>query len=100
VGDPLSVSEESFSDGLLEYPQFTRPRVFEGYGVPSVLFSGNHGKIRLFRRYHTLLTTFLNRPELLAQANLGPMERRLLEKIKNRRYPYQRGWIKRERGEP
>jgi tRNA (guanine37-N1)-methyltransferase len=100
VGDPLSVSEESFSDGLLEYPQFTRPRVFEVYGVPSVLISGNHGKIRLFRRYHTLLTTFLNRPELLAQANLGPMERRLLEKIQNRRYPYQRGWIKRERGEP
>ena len=100
VGDPQSLSEESFCDGLLEYPQFTKPRMFEGYGVPRVLLSGNHGKIRLFRRYHAILTTFLNRPELLVQANLGTTERRLLEKIQNRRYPYQRGWIKKERGEP
>lgn len=98
VGHPLSLTEESFENGLLEYPQFTRPRTFQGYKVPSVLLSGHHEKIRAFRSYHALLTTFLNRPDLLTRKTLNVKERYFLEKIRNRRYPYIKSWIKKERG--
>ena len=50
LGQPASVAEESFADGLLEYPQFTKPPVFEGFSIPDVLLSGDHGKVAAWRR--------------------------------------------------
>ncbi len=60
-----SLSEESFSDGLLEYPQYTRPQVFEGRSVPEVLLRGNHQEIAKFRHAESLKKTKKNRPDLL-----------------------------------
>lgn len=62
-----SLEEESFSDGLLEYPQYTRPRVFRGSSVPEVLLSGNHEEIKKWRLKKRLQKTLLNRPDLLAK---------------------------------
>jgi len=77
--DPSSAEEESFTDGLLEYPQYTRPPDFEGKGVPSVLLSGHHEMIRLWRRRQSLLRTWVRRPDLLKGVALSQEERRLLE---------------------
>ena len=63
-----SLAEESFSDLLLEYPQYTRPPVYEGMEVPEVLISGNHEKIRKWRLKKRIQRTFLNRPDLIADA--------------------------------
>lgn len=86
LGDPGSAGHESFaaeSDlvrGLLEYPQYTRPRVFRGMAVPEVLLSGNHGAIAAWRREQSLRLTLERRPELLAGASLSPEERELVER--------------------
>ena len=70
---------ESFSnDGLLEYPQYTRPRVFEDMEVPEVLLNGDHKKISQWRREQALLATARMRPDLLAAASITPAERRWL----------------------
>ncbi len=71
--------EESFSDSLLEYPQYTRPADFRGWKVPEVLLSGHHGRVREWRRKQSLLRTFFRRPDLLEKANLTPGERELIE---------------------
>lgn len=63
-----SLAEESFSDLLLEYPQYTRPPVYKGMEVPEVLISGNHEKIRKWRLKKRIQKTFLNRPDLIADA--------------------------------
>ena len=76
-----SVAVESFSDGLLEYPQYTRPPSFEGANVPSVLVSGHHGDVRRWRLRHALARTLQRRPDLLEGRNLTPEERSLLEEI-------------------
>lgn len=60
-----SLMEESFADGILEYPQYTRPRQYEGMDVPEVLVSGDHGRIKEWRHKHALQRTLKNRPELL-----------------------------------
>lgn len=73
-----SVQDESFSDGLLEFPQYTRPADFRGLQVPPVLLSGNHERIRLWRREQALLRTLRCRPELLRKVELTPAERELL----------------------
>ena len=65
-----SLDEESFSDGLLEYPQYTRPPVYKDMEVPDVLLSGNHEKIRKWRLKKRLEKTLANRPDLIAQARL------------------------------
>jgi tRNA (guanine37-N1)-methyltransferase len=65
VGDEESVKSESFSDGLLEYPQYTRPEVFRGMKVPDILLSGDHGKIEEWRRRQSLERTKKWRPDLL-----------------------------------
>jgi tRNA (guanine37-N1)-methyltransferase len=65
LGEPSSVEEESFSDGLLEYPQFTRPADFRGWQVPEVLLSGNHEAIRRWRQEMSLEETRKKRPDLL-----------------------------------
>ncbi|MFO0699376.1 MAG: tRNA (guanosine(37)-N1)-methyltransferase TrmD, partial [Nitrospira sp.] len=65
LGDPNSVVDESFSDSLLEYPQYTRPAEIEGITVPEVLLSGHHEAIRVWRRKQALRSTYLRRPDLL-----------------------------------
>lgn len=76
-----SLDEESHSDSLLEYPQYTRPAVFRGKAVPPVLLSGDHGKIARWRRRQSLLRTYRRRPDLLQRAELSPDEKRSLEKF-------------------
>ena len=65
LGDPESVVEESFSDNLLEYPQYTRPRDYQGLEVPEILVSGDHKKIRVWQRAEALKKTERVRPDLL-----------------------------------
>ncbi len=66
VGAGASLAEESFESGLLEYPQYTRPRVWEGRQIPEVLLSGDHNRIALWRREKALALTRVRRPDLLA----------------------------------
>lgn len=78
VGDPESLVSESHTTGLLEYPQYTRPRSFRGWDVPDMLLSGNHAEIARWRRRQALLRTLRRRPELLAGAWLSEEDRRFL----------------------
>ncbi len=77
-----SHEDDSFSTGLLEYPQYTRPINFEGKVVPDVLLSGNHKNIALFRKKESLRRTYLKRPDLLENYNFTKEEKELLEIIK------------------
>lgn len=76
LGDAASAQSESFSDGLLEYEQYTRPAVFEDMAVPEVLLSGDHGKVDAWRRANALARTARWRPDLLEDAPLSDDERR------------------------
>lgn len=78
-----STDEESFSNDLLEYPQYTRPECFEGIHVPEVLQSGHHKNIENWRRKESLKVTLKKRPDLLEKANLTEEDKRILEEIKN-----------------
>jgi tRNA (guanine37-N1)-methyltransferase len=80
VGDSASVAEDSFVGGLLDYPHYTRPAVFEGRAVPEVLLSGHHGEIERWRRRERLRRTAARRPDLIARATLSADERRELER--------------------
>lgn len=73
-----SISEESFSQGLLEYPQYTRPEIFMGERVPEVLLSGHHENIRKWRRKESLKNTYLKRPQLLDNIELSKEDKKLL----------------------
>jgi tRNA (guanine37-N1)-methyltransferase len=66
LGDDESATDESFSQGLLEYPQYTRPAVFRGIAVPDVLRTGNHRQVATWRRMQALAKTAAERPDLLA----------------------------------
>ncbi|MEZ5340657.1 MAG: tRNA (guanosine(37)-N1)-methyltransferase TrmD [Acidimicrobiales bacterium] len=66
LGNAESSQDESFSDGLLEYPHYTRPANFRGHEVPSVLLSGNHGLVERWRRAQSLRRTIVHRPDLIA----------------------------------
>ncbi len=79
LGDENSAYDESFTDGLLEYEQYTRPAEFEGRGVPEILLSGDHARIAAWRRRNALERTALWRPDLLAGADLTPEERAFVE---------------------
>ena len=81
LGSAESPEEESFSDGLLEYPQYTRPRELNGMEVPEVLLSGDHAKIRAWRRQESLRATKRFRPDLLEKAELTEKEKRMLEEL-------------------
>ena len=72
---------ESFSDGLLEYPQYTRPAEFRGMRVPDVLLSGDHGKVAKWRREQSLLRTARLRPDLFADVELSPADRDFLQRL-------------------
>ena len=78
-----SGEEESFMNGLLEYPQYTRPDVFMGREVPEVLKSGHHANIARWRRDQSLLRTLTVRPELLDKVDLDKKDKNFLEKLKN-----------------
>jgi tRNA (guanine37-N1)-methyltransferase len=77
-----STEEESFSKGILEYPQYTRPEIFEGMEVPEVLKSGHHENIKKWRRKEALKNTFYKRPELLEKQDLTEEERKYIESLK------------------
>jgi tRNA (guanine37-N1)-methyltransferase len=81
LGSEASVVEDSHVGGLLEYPQYTRPRSFRGWEVPEVLISGNHAAIARWRREHSLRRTIRRRPDLLARAALSEEERRLVTRM-------------------
>ena len=82
LGGKNSTREESFEDGLLEYPHYTRPRIFEGEVVPPVLLSGDHEKIRVWRRTQALKRTLERRPDLLETAGLNDEDKDILLKLK------------------
>lgn len=79
--DAASTEEESFADGLLEYPQFTRPPEFEGQAVPDVLVSGDHGAVRSWRLRESLRRTMERRPDLLAGRATSREEAALLDEL-------------------
>ncbi len=79
LGDERSASEDSFADGLLDYPHYTRPEVVDGQAVPPVLLSGNHAEIARWRRQQSLGRTWLRRPDLITLACLDKTDRALLE---------------------
>jgi tRNA (guanine37-N1)-methyltransferase len=76
-----SYEDESFSEGLLEYPQYTRPEEFRGMRVPDVLISGHHEKIRQWRRTESLKITLERRPDLLENAVLGKKDKQILNRL-------------------
>ena len=78
-----SVEEESFTNGLLEYPQYTRPETFLGKSVPDVLISGHHENVRKWRKKQEIINTYLKRPDLLKEINLSYEEREMLKEYKN-----------------
>ena len=84
LGGERSSLEDSFEDGLLEYPHYTRPRVFRGQEVPSVLLSGDHEKIRIWRRTESLRRTLERRPDLLKRARLKEEDKAILANIQKK----------------
>jgi tRNA (guanine37-N1)-methyltransferase len=79
--DEASIAEESFTHGLLEYPQYTRPPSFDGAEVPPILVSGDHGAVRRWRLKESLRRTLARRPDLLVDRRATPEERRLLDEL-------------------
>jgi tRNA (guanine37-N1)-methyltransferase len=82
LGDPSGAEDDSHASGLLEYPHYTRPPEFRGWGVPEVLLSGNHGKITKWRREQSLRRTLSKRPDMLENASLTAADKKILETIK------------------
>jgi tRNA (guanine37-N1)-methyltransferase len=82
LGNEESATDESHAEGLLEYPQYTRPEEFRGQKVPEVLRSGNHAAIARWRRKESLRRTLERRPDLLESADLSSEDRVLLEEIR------------------
>ena len=79
LGDDESAQQDSFSNGLFDWPHYTRPEVFEGREVPPVLLSGNHAAIQRWRTKQALGRTWLRRPDLLAKLQLSEEQRKLLD---------------------
>ena len=82
LGSSDSPEEESFSDGLLEYPQYTRPRTLKGMDVPEILLNGDHAKIKAWRRRESLKATLKHRPDLLETAPLDEKDLIMLDEIR------------------
>jgi len=87
VGDETSVAEDSFTEGLLDYPHYTRPAEFRGHQVPEVLLSGHHEEIRRWRKREALRRTLDRRPDLLDEAALDAEARELLAELRRHRPP-------------
>ncbi len=84
LGSESSIEEESFTSGLLEYPQYSRPRIYNGMEVPDVLLSGNHAEINKWRREQSLLVTYKNRPDLLNNVELSKEDIAFLKKLESK----------------
>jgi tRNA (guanine37-N1)-methyltransferase len=82
LGDPDAAIDDSHATGLLEYPHYTRPPEFRGWGIPDVLLSGNHAEIERWRRQQSLVRTFINRPDLLENIHLSPEDEIFLNNYK------------------
>ena len=80
-----SAEGDSFGDGLLEYPQYSRPEVWNGKRVPPILLSGDHAKVDAWRREQSLMRTADRRPDLLAKAHISPKERKFIEEYLRQR---------------
>ncbi|MEB3299774.1 MAG: tRNA (guanosine(37)-N1)-methyltransferase TrmD [Candidatus Sericytochromatia bacterium] len=85
IGHGASPHEDSFADGLLDWPHYTRPASFRGWEVPDILRSGDHGAVGRWRRWQAVLRTWARRPDLLATARLAPEERAWLDHLEARR---------------
>ena len=81
VKEKSSVEKDSFYNGLLDYPHYTRPREFEGKQVPEVLLSGDHKRVEEWRREQSLCRTYKKRPDLIKNAKLSKEDKKTLEKI-------------------
>jgi tRNA (guanine37-N1)-methyltransferase len=81
LGGAGATEEESFQEGLLEYPHYTRPRVFEGHEVPQVLLEGDHQRVARWRRRQALARTVQRRPDLLARARLSQEDREFIKSL-------------------
>jgi tRNA (guanine37-N1)-methyltransferase len=81
LGDERSSEQESFAEGLLDWPHYTRPEVFAGLAVPAVLLSGNHADIRRWRLKEAVARTWLRRPDLIAARGVAPEASRLLNEF-------------------
>lgn len=86
LGASDSAEHDSFYNGLLEYPQYTRPREFRGWQVPDILVSGDHAKIARWRRKQSLKNTLLRRPDLLESIQLDPVDSKLLAEIREEQF--------------
>ena len=93
LGNELSPQNDSFNQGLLEYPQYTRPEEFKGKKVPEVLLSGNHGEIDDWRKRESIKRTFIKRPDLLDKAILDTDEIELIKELKEARSPSFKAYI-------
>jgi len=82
LGSEGTAIDDSHANGLLEYPQYTRPAVYRGWAVPQVLLSGDHGQIARWRREQAVQRTIERRPELLDKANLNLAERQLVSRLR------------------
>lgn len=82
LGDPTGAEEDSFSNGLLEYPHYTKPEQFRDWRVPEVLLSGHHANIERWRHEQSLLRTFLQRPELLKNTDLSENDLKLIHQFR------------------
>jgi tRNA (guanine37-N1)-methyltransferase len=87
LGDEGSAEADSFSDGLLDFPHYTRPAEVRGHRVPDVLLSGDHGKVRRWRRKEALRATLARRPDLLARALLTAEDEALLRELDDEEAP-------------
>ena len=81
LGDPTGALDDSHASGLLEYPHYTRPPEFRGWGVPDILLSGDHAKVDRWRREQALIRTWRRRPDLLDRADLDDRDRALLRQL-------------------
>jgi len=81
LGCEAGAAEDSFADGLLEYPQYTRPPVFRGQPIPEILISGDHARVARWRREQALLRTWQSRPDLLATTQLSNADREFLARL-------------------
>ncbi len=82
LGDPEGASDDSHASGLLEYPHYTRPPEFRGWGVPEVLLSGDHAKVDRWRREQALRRTWLRRPDMLTAVELSKADRAFLDTLR------------------
>jgi len=79
IDDIESVKQDSFQAGILDYPHYTKPEEINGMRIPEILVSGNHEKVRIWRRKHALGATWLKRPELLKNVKLSKEDDKLLK---------------------